>query len=304
MRAVSLPTRTISRTSALSLVLVAGLALTGCTSESSPSGDENTDGADISAIEKDDSVAAALPDSIKDKGELVVGSDGSYAPAEFLGEDGRTLKGYEIDITDAMGKLMGVEIKHVNSAFDQILPSVGSRYDVGASSFTITPERLEQVGMVSMFKAGTSYAVAKGNPQNISQDDLCGKKVAVQTGTTQLDMLNDMKGSCSDPMEILPYPKQTDVATAVVGGKAEVMLADSPVVAYAVKQSNGKIELLGDAVDVATQGFVVGKDDDKLAEAVQMSLQKLIDSGEMKKILTKWGVEDGMIETSEVNPTN
>ena len=175
----------------------------------------------------------------------------------------------------------------------------------GISSFTITPERMEAVDFVSMFKAGSTWVVKKGNPNKIDTSDLCGKKVAVQTATMQETEANKIAKQCEadgkDKLEVISSKLQTDVTTNVVTGKADVFYADSPVAGYAIAQTDGQLEMLGKVEGVAPEGIVIKKGDSQMDEAVQKAVQKLIDDGTYLKILKYWGVEDGAIETSEIN---
>jgi polar amino acid transport system substrate-binding protein len=80
------------------------------------------------------------------------------------------------------------------------------------------------------------------------------------------------------------------------------MLADSPVIAYAVKQTNGQLELLGDIYDAAPYGYVVNKDQADFAEALAGAVAALVSDGTYQQILTKWGVQAGAIDNPAVNP--
>ena len=142
-------------------------------------------GYDVSSVQKDDDIAKLLPDYVTKDGKLTIGMDTSYAPAEFLAEDGKTPVGFDVDIAKALAQVFGLEADPETANFDSIIPSVGSKYDIGISSFTVTKERLEAVDFVSHFDAGSAWAVKKGNPNKIDTSDLCGKKVAVQTATMQ-----------------------------------------------------------------------------------------------------------------------
>ena len=178
--------------SAAMLIALAACGTTDSTDTAAKSGDSSKDssstsiqGFDTSSIQKDDEIAALLPDSVAGDGTLTVGTDTSYAPAEFLAEDGKTPVGFDVDIAKALANMFGLEVVPQTSNFDSIIPSVGSKYDIGISSFTVTKERLEAVDFVSHFDAGSAWAVKKGNPNKIDTSDLCGKKVAVQTATMQ-----------------------------------------------------------------------------------------------------------------------
>ena len=257
-------------------------------------------------MKKDDTIAAMLPKSVADSGELTVGMELSYAPAEFVGDDGKTPEGYDVDLAKALGKVFGLDTKIISSTFDTIVPSVGTKYDLGITAMTITQERMDAVDFVSYYKAGSSWAVKKGNPEHIDVNDLCGKKIAVQVGTTQEEEANEIKQQCAvdgkAAVEVMPSKLQTDAATAVATGKADVFYADSPVVGYAISQTGDALEDLGSAEGVVKQGIAIKKGDTELAKAVQAAMQHLMDDGTYMKILEAWGVESGAIKTAEINP--
>ena len=267
----------------------------------------STQGFDTSGIKKDDEIAALLPDSVAGDGTLTVGADTSYAPAEFLAEDGRTPVGFDVDLSKALAAVFGLKENTVSSTFDSIIPSVGSKYDIGISSFTVTKERMEAVDFVTYFKAGSTFVVQKGNPNKVDSSNLCGVKVAVQTGTTQEEEVNKDNEQCKadgkDAIDIQSSKLQTDVTTAVASGKADIFYADTPVAGYAIKQTGDTLEALGEDVGVTPEAVAVKKGDSKTAEAVQKAIQKLMDDGTYKKILDTWGVSSGAVDKAEINPS-
>ena len=266
----------------------------------------STQGFDTSGIKKDDEIAALLPDSVAGDGTLTVGTDTSYAPAEFLAEDGKTPVGFDVDLSKALAAVFGLKENTVSSTFDSIIPSVGSKYDIGISSFTVTKERMEAVDFVTYFKAGSTFVVQKGNPNKVDSSNLCGVKVAVQTGTTQEEEVNKDNEQCKadgkDAIDIQSSKLQTDVTTAVASGKADIFYADTPVAGYAIKQTGDTLEALGEDVGVTPEAVAVKKGDSKTAEAVQKAIQKLMDDGTYKKILDTWGVSSGAVDKAEINP--
>ena len=275
-------------------------------SSDSSSKSSSTQGFDTSSIKKDDELAAMLPDSIKSDGVLKVGTDTSYAPAEFLAEDGKTPVGFDVDLTKALAAEFGLKAENVTATFDSIIPSVGSKYDVGISSFTVTKERLQAVNFVTYFKAGSTFVVKKGNPEKIDSSDLCGKKVAVQTGTTQEEEINADNDACKSAgkseITIQSSKLQTDVTTAVATGKADIFYADSPVAGYAIEQTGDTLQALGEDVGVTPEAVAIKKGDADTAKAVQAAMQKLMDDGTYQKILDTWGVSSGAIDKAEINP--
>jgi polar amino acid transport system substrate-binding protein len=237
----------------------------------------------------------------------MVGTEPGYAPAEFLQADGQTVTGFDIDLFKAVAAKLGLTAQFQPSTFGDIIPGVASgKYEVGVSAITINPERKEQARMVSYYSAGTQWAVKKGNPAGVTPADPCGKRIAVQRDTVQVDDATLRSEDCvtagKAKMTINPYPSQDQAANSVVSGKDDAMLADSPVTAYAVKQSNGQLETVGDIYGAAPYGYVVGKEQDAFAEALRGALAALIADGSYAQILTAWGVESGAITDPRVNP--
>ncbi|WP_413248502.1 ABC transporter substrate-binding protein [Sinomonas flava] len=297
------------------VLAVGALALTACTNASETGGAAKPSGSgsasasfDPSSVKKDDSLASQVPDAIKSKGKLVVGSDTSYAPAEFLGgSDNATPMGYDVDLAKAIGAKLGLKTEVQTAEFTGILPALGPKYDLGMSSFTINSERLAAVNFVSYFKAGTAWAVQKGNPKKFSLDDICGKKVGVQTGTVQEDPdLKERNAKCTAAgkraIEVVSLKAQTDLNTRLVNGSLDAMAADSPIVGYAVQQTNGAVEKLGDTYDSAPQGIAVAKSDTAFAQLIQKTVTSLMEDGTYKKILDSWNNAEGALPKSEVNP--
>jgi polar amino acid transport system substrate-binding protein len=293
-------------------IIAAGLvALTGCTSASQTGGGSQASGAatfDPTSVAKDDSLASLVPEKIKSKGTLIVGSDTTYAPAEFLAEsDGQTPVGYDVDIAKAIGATLGLKVEVRTAPFDGILPALGPKYDLGVSSFYITKERSKAANFVSYFQAGTQWATEKGNPKNVNTDDLCGKTVGVQTGTFQEDPdISGRNAKCvadgKPAINVISQKNQTDVTTRLVAGGLDAMAAGSITVAYSIAQSGGKLQTLGDVYGASPVGIALAKDDLPLADAVSKATNKLIKDGSYKKILDAWGVGGGAIEKAEVNP--
>jgi polar amino acid transport system substrate-binding protein len=285
---------------------VAALALSACGS-SSLSGEPGAEEAPSVAVSENVDLASKLPESIKSAGVIKIGTDPTYAPNEFLAADGKTVQGFDVDLFNAVAAKFGVKTEWEPSKFGSIITGVtGKKYDMGISSFTINSDRLKEVDMVSYFNAGTQWATQPGNPKGIDPDNACGKNVAVQTGTVQeSDDLPVRQKECgSNKINVLSYDSQAQATSAVVTGKADAMLADSPVVAYAIKQSGGKLEALGDIYDAAPYGYVLPKGQTEFAEAIVEALKQVEQEGAYKAALEKWGVEQGAISDFAVNPTS
>ncbi len=283
-------------------------ALAACGGDSSSTDSASESASPLPSVSADSELAAGVPEAVKTAGVLKFGTDASYAPMEFIAEDGSTIEGADIDLGNAIAAKLGLTGEWSNSSFDSLIVGVtNGKFDASMSSFTINPERLEQVNMVSYLEAGTAWAVATGNPQDVDPENPCGKSVGVQKATVQVDDIEARNEACtaagSDSIDIQQFTLQSDVTTALTSGKIDAMLADSPVVAYAITQT-GQLEQVGEIYDSAPYGVVVPLEQMGLAESIQGAIQSMIDDGSYEQILSKWGLEDGAVTTSEVNPAS
>ena len=131
-----------------------------------PAGTVRAQNYDHDALEPVAALAERVPADLREAGVLVIGSDTSYAPWEYLSaEDGQTPEGIDVDFAGAMAALLDLEVDFQTSAFDSILPALGTRYDIGVSAFSITNERKKVVNFVSYVVAGADWIVAEGNPE-------------------------------------------------------------------------------------------------------------------------------------------
>jgi polar amino acid transport system substrate-binding protein len=283
---------------AAATALTMSLAACGAKSNETP-------GSTAASTTVDAALAAKVPAAIRSAGIVVVGTDSTYAPSEFLDADGKTVIGFDVDLFNAVAAKLGLKVDWRTAKFDDIIPGIGSgKYQVGVSSFTINDERKLQANMVSYYSAGTQWAAKKG--ATVDPDNACGVKVAVQTGTVQVDDITARSKTCTGAgkaaITIDQYQAQSDATAAIVSGKDDAMLADSPVSAYAVQQTKGQLALVGPIYGSAPYGYVVAKAQTDLAQALQGAVQALITDGTYKTVLTKWAVDAGGITTSAVNP--
>jgi polar amino acid transport system substrate-binding protein len=284
----------------VALLAGAALLLTGCVNNAPTT---PTSSGTTAAVAKDDAAAKLLPDDVASAGKLVIGTDATYAPNEFKDADGNPV-GWEIELADAMAAKLGLTTDYQIAKFDNIIPSItGGKYDLGLSSFFDTVERQGQVDMVDYYTAGIQWASLAEN--DIDPENACGIKLAVQNGTTEaLDDGPAKSDACvaagKEPIELLGYDTQDDATAAVTLGRADAMSADSPVTQYAVAQSDGKLATSGDVYSVFLYGMPIAKDSG-LGEALQAALQSLMDDGTYENILNKWGVEQGAIDSIDIN---
>jgi polar amino acid transport system substrate-binding protein len=244
-----------------------------------------------------------VPAAINSKGTLTVASDASYAPNEFIGPDGHTVVGMDVDLAKALAAVMGLKANVANATFDTIIPGLAAgKYDIGASSFTDTKAREKVVDFVDYFDAGTSFFTkASGGASVTGLADLCGKSVSVESGTTEEADAKGQSAKCKSAgkpaVNVLAYPTQSAANLALSSGRVQISMADSPVAAYQVKKSNGTFKLVGTQYGTAPYGLAIPKKSG-LAPALLAALKVLMGNGTYTSILTKWGIQGGAIQPS------
>jgi polar amino acid transport system substrate-binding protein len=288
----------------LALVAVLAVAIAGCGSDDNKSSSSSSSGSSKTA-KKDPKIASQVPAAFKNK-TLKVATDATYAPNEFIKPGSNTIVGMDVDLSKALGQVMGVKVKVVNTGFDGIIPGLAAKkFDLGASSFTDTREREKTVDFVTYFSAGTSFYVkAQGGPQVAGLADLCGHKVAVEKGTTQQDDSQAQAKKCKakgkPAPKVLTFPDQNGANLALSSGRGDVGMADSPVADYQVKKSGGQFKSVGKPYGPFPYGIAIPKGSG-LDKPILAALKKLIADGTYTSILKKWGIQSGAVTNPKVN---
>ncbi|MEU9153901.1 ABC transporter substrate-binding protein [Streptomyces sp. NPDC048417] len=303
-----------SRTAAFGAIAVAGaLILTGCgdqTDKGSDSGSSSTSSAPL---------ASKLPDDIRKAGVIKVGSDIAYPPVEYM-QSGKAV-GVDPDIADALGKQLGVKFEFQNGKFDNLIVGLqANRFNVIMSAMNDTKDRQngidsdtgKKVGngvdFVDYFTAGTSILVQKGNPKGIkSLDDLCGKVVALQKGTTSEGIAKAQSEKCTKDgnkaIDLQTFDTDPEALLRLKQGASVADLNDFPVAAYNAKTSGGgkDFEVVGEQIEAGPYGIAISKDNTQLRDALQAAMAAIIKNGDYQKILEKWNVTQGAVTEAKTN---
>ena len=245
-----------------------------------------------------------LPAELQSSKKVKAATDGTYPPNEFAGPDG-ALMGFDLDLAKAVGDKIGVTITFDNAKFDSIITGiVGGRYDLAFSSFTDNKERQAKVDFVDYFTAGTSILVKKGNPEKITKlEDLCGKAVALESGTVQVTIAKAAKCPAGQSIKVTQLPDDATARLQVKSGRAVADMNDFPVAAYTAKTSGGgnDFEVVGTQYETAPYGAAISKKEPGLRDAVKGALSALIADGTYASILKKWDISQGALKTVTVN---
>lgn len=268
---------------------------------------------DVSRIEVDKELAARVPDKVRQAGVLVGGSDNDYAPWEYLaGADGQTPEGIDIDIGNAIAARLGLKYESRTAQFTTILPALGTNYDIGMSAFSITEERKKVVNFVSYAETGNEWVIKAGNPTGFDPKNVCGRQIAVQSGSRHEEKLMEVNKACADggdkEMAILPFKTQTEAATRVATGGADATITGSATALYAAFKSNKTLETMrpvGEELNVrGLNGIAIAKKDTALTEVISDTLTTLIKDGTYNAILDSWGMGAVGVQKAEINPAS
>jgi polar amino acid transport system substrate-binding protein len=213
--------------------------------------------------------------------------DATYPPDEFM-VSGKIV-GFDADLAVALGKALGVKVTLQDATFDTIIPGIqDGKFDVGNSSFTDTKAREKVVDFVDYFKAGEGFYERANSTKTFNGlKSLCGHSVSVETGTTEQSDAESQAKLCH--VNVLSYADQNQANLAVSDGRADLGFADSQVAAYIVHLSNGQFKLT-----------VVAKSSG-LAQPLLGAVKAIMANGQYKKILDKWGVQQGAISNPQIN---
>ena len=273
--------------------LSASLLFAACGDDDDDDGGGDLTAADVSC----DGLDLDPPARIASAKKLLVASDLSYAPMEFVKEGTNDPIGADVDIVNCIAEAWGVDADIQNTPFDAIIAALTSKQaDIIASSMTASDERKKEVDFVEYFSAGSGILVEEGNPDKIgSVEDLCGKNVAIQVGTVQIDEADEQNGKCAEKIKVQTYEQNTDTIAAVDSGRADAALMDFPVAAYAAAQTDNT-EVVGEQYNTGNYGFAVRKDDADLRDALQKAVDAMREDGQYDDILKYWGLEAGTLK--------
>jgi polar amino acid transport system substrate-binding protein len=252
--------------------------------------------------------------------KLTICSDLPYPPIEYFDDQGNPT-GSDIDLAAEIAKRLGLTLTVNNTVFDTIIPALlGGKCDIIVSDQNINADRVKQVDMIPYFQAGQAFLVAKGNPGGLqTTTDLCGKKVAAETGTTEIDYVegtSDYKGqglsaACTvagkPAIDLKQFEKDSDAILALAAGSVDAYFADYPVVANYANSRPDAFEVSPiPQLAPAIVGISVPKDDahKDLKAAVQTALISMINDGSYLAILQKYKDDAGAVTADVASQLN
>lgn len=236
------------------------------------------------------STAHAAPrtwQQIQASGTLRLATEGAFPP--FNGYEGKKLVGFEVDLGNALGRVLGVKVEWVTQPFDTLLIGLNQgRYDAVLASHAVTPERQKAVDFLRPYYCSAVNIVAKkGGPT--TRAALRGKSIGSQVGTAQLPILRRIPGIA----DVRIYPNDQAVLTALMSGRVDAWSSNGPVVAYILKQARLQDKVvIGEAVSNERNAGAVAKGNKSVHDALNAALAKVMNDGTYSKLSTQWFGQD------------
>ncbi|MEV8094152.1 ABC transporter substrate-binding protein [Kitasatospora sp. NPDC085879] len=263
----------------------------------------------VSGVRKVDAVAALLPEDVRKSGTLRLGGAVGTPPSAFYPDPAKkSPAGLDVDIADAVGKVLGVTVRREDAAFETILPALGSgKYDVGTGNFGVTTARLKTIDFVTYIDDGQGFAVRKDDTRLQQVTDLvqlCGLTIGTGAGTTFETTLDARRNVCADagrkPYEVRAFSDNGAVLTGLQQGRIDVAMSTINGLRHQAAQPAAGTRFLGEfhRLDV---GFAFRKGS-PLTPAFQGAVNQLIKDGTYARILQKWGTEDSAVTASQISP--
>lgn len=268
---------------AFALATVLALSLAGCGSAASSSTAAPSQAASSTASSTAASTAeSATPtlDAIKEKGKLTMITATGYPPYEYIGDDGQPA-GVDIDLAKLVAEDLGVELEILDMNFTLVIDSLKSgKGDFIAAGMTATEERATQVDFsLNYGDNDLKMVVAVDNDTIKTADDLAGKIIAVQEGTTA----NVYAEENVEGATILGFNTPIEAATAVAGGKADVAIIDN-LPAKSISESNDALKQVEEPLTHEGVSMAIAKGQEDLVAEIDKVLQDAIDSGKLDEL--------------------
>jgi polar amino acid transport system substrate-binding protein len=272
------------------LAAVAGVvALAACGSSSSSSGSNNT--------ASTSSAASKVPaGAVAQAGTIRYCSDISSPPLEFY-KNGTVATGSDIDLGTAIATALGLKAVWVNTAFSGIIPALQAGHcDAIIAELFDKPARRAVVDFVDYMNSSEAILVAGGNPKHITGiSDLCGHKVAAETGTTITDYLTKASKACTQAgkpgISVLTFVRDTDALEQLGLGHVDAYGTTVESGAYDMsKAASHQFQFAGAPFGQIPAGIATRKNDPALHAAIASALATLRSNGTYQAIFTKWGL--------------
>ena len=226
---------------------------------------------------------------VKKRGELVIATEMQFPPFDI--SDNGTYKGVDRDLIDAVGKELGVKVKYLDLPWTSILPGLeAKKFDICIAPVTITKERMQRYLFTVPIADATAALMKRANDASITKpEDIAGKTVGGQKGTSQLAQLKAFAAKLPKPVEVKEYVDNNQSYADLAAGRIDASVNSFPNLAYAASQRSDTFAVVTPAFGTPTYFSWVGRLDDKaLVDAINAAILKTEADGRMAAIQKTW----------------
>ena len=222
---------------------------------------------------------------IKQSGKILIGTEGAFPPFNFF-DDQNQLKGFDIDIGNAIAKQLGLEPEWKATAWDSLLIALNQgQFDFVIASHTITEERAKAVDFSKPYYCTGNVIVSKpGGPQ--TPEELKGKVIGAQLGTTFEEFAKQF-----DPKELKTYQTNPDAVQDLMLGRIDAWITDQFTAIEAIQSRDLNLQISG-LLNREEIGMAVAKGNSLLLAALNQALDEIQANGVYEQISMKWFGKD------------
>lgn len=237
---------------------------------------------DAAAADTEGETAEAGEVTTVTEGILTMGTNAAFPPYEYY--EGDTVVGIDAEIAQAIAEKLGLSLEIVDMDFNSIITAVQSgKVDVGIAGMTVDPDRLENVDFTDSYATGVQVVIVTEDSDIASVDDLEGKLIGTQEGTTGWSYCSEDYG---DDM-VIPYTNGATAVQALLDGKVDCVVIDQqPALSFV--EANEGLKILETEYAVEDYAIAVSKDNTALRDAINTVLNELIEDGTVQGILDKY----------------
>lgn len=267
----------------LSLLLAAAcvFSMAACGSDnSSGSAGDSGSAAETSGEDSADAEDTAGEDS-GEGGKLVMATNAEFPPYEY--HEGDEIIGIDAEIAAAIAEELGMTLEIEDMAFDSIITAVsGGKADMGLAGMTVDPDRQKNVNFSDTYAKAAQVIIVKEDSEIAGPDELAGKKIGVQLGTT-----GDIYAEDIEDAEVERYNKGMEAVQALQQDKIDAVVIDGEPAKVFVAENEG-LKVLDEPLTEEEYAIAIAKDNDELLEKVNSALATLKDSGKLDEIVAKY----------------
>ena len=264
------------------LLAAAMLAMTACGGSSATA--TTAAPAATTAAAAETKAAEAAPAAVKtvQEGKLVMCTNAEFPPYEY--HDNNTIVGIDADICAAIAEKMGLELEIEDIAFDSIIPEISSgKADIGAAGMTVTEDRKQNVDFSETYAKASQVIIVTENSEVKGFDDLKGKKVGVQTGTTgDIYVTGDLGDECVER-----YAKCMEAVQALSQTKIDAVVIDGEPAKKYISEVPG-LKILDESYTDEEYAIAIRKGNTELLDAVNKAIGELKADGTLDAIVAKY----------------